>query len=221
VAVVAGAWLAVGAACLSAVAALAMRLWLRVRRPAPLAQSALAAVVAHLSPTFTRYLKQLGKGRVDTVALLRAGILDDPSRWPVAVGSLPEVNGSEGGVVAGTVWTVVAAEAALVAGQHPDRATPVDATLLAAISVLLPHSHAQVALKAVPDAARRAWEATGLSMGQLNQMLIGAAKRPGGELLMARVEMDVRAGSPKGAVLAEQEWQRLGAPGNPVGRRHG
>jgi hypothetical protein len=215
-AVVVAAWPALVAAGVSLLSQVGLQIWLRWRRPHPLRQPALVAAVSAVPPALRRYLETLGGGRVDTVTLLTAAVRDEPTRWPYGANTATQVKGSEGGLVENTVWTVVAAEAALVAAQRPDQVMPVDVQLLAAVGVLLPHSHAQIALKTVRASGQVALELAGLTSRQLGRMLIDAAKKPGGELLMARVEMDVRAGSANGELLDDQQWRRLGAPGRQV-----
>jgi hypothetical protein len=217
-ALVVGAWPAVVAAGLDLGTRLAVRVRLRFPRIAPLAEQALAAAVAGVPAALARYLEVAGGGRVDTVTLVTAALRDEPSRWPADTDQLADVDGSEGGLVDGTAWTVIAAEAALVVAQRPDQATPTDVHLLAAIGALLPYSHAQVALGKKRAGGNAMVTPAGLTVEQMTRMLLKASKQPGGELLIARTELAVRTGSPNNELLADQEWRRIGAPMRKAGR---
>jgi hypothetical protein len=223
-ALVFGAWPAVVAAGLALGIQVALRIRLRFPHIAPLTESALAAAVAGVPPALARYLVAVGGGRVDTVTLLTAALRDEPSRWPADIGPVSHVDGSEGGLVDGTAWTVVAAETALVVAQRPDQAMPVDVHLLAAVGALLPHSHAQVALRKVRASGNAMLTLAGLTGEQMARMLLAAGKQPGGELLFARADLavradlGVRAGSQNDELLADQEWRRIGAPMREAGR---
>jgi hypothetical protein len=217
-ALVVGAWPAVAAAGLALGSWLTIRIRLRSGRIAPLTEQALASAVAGVPPALARYLEVVGDGRVDTVTLVTAALRDEPSRWPAGAGSLSRVDGSEGGLVDGTAWTVIAAEAALVVAQRPDQATPVDVHLLAAIGVSLPYSHARAALGKERAGGNAVLTSAGLTAEQLTRMLLEASKRPGGELLIARTELAVRTGSRHDELLADQEWRRIGAPMREAGR---
>lgn len=207
-----GAWPAVAAAGMALAAQLLILLRLRFPRVTPLTEQALAAAVAGVPPTLARYLALLGGGRVDTVTLVTAALIDEPSRWPADSGPFSPVDSSEGGLVDGTTWTVIAAEAALVAAQRPDQATPLDVHLLAAVGAMLPYSHAGVALGKKRAGGNAMVTLAGLTTDQLTRMLLAASKQPGGELLIARTELAVRNGSRNDEPLADQEWRRIGAP---------
>jgi hypothetical protein len=217
-ALVVGAWPAVVAAGLAVGTQLAIRVRLRFPLVAPLTEQALAAAVAGVPPALARYLEVAGSGRVDTVTLVTVALRDEPSRWPADASPLSHVDGSEGGLVDGTAWTVIAAEAALVVAQRPDRATPVDVHLLAAIGALLPYSHAQVALGRKRAGGNAMVTLAGLTTEQMTRMLLEAGNQPGGELLIARTELAVRTGSRNDELLADQEWRRIGAPMREAGR---
>jgi hypothetical protein len=212
VAVVTGAWPAAVAAGLALVPRVLVHAIPLAGGHSRFTSSALAEQVAALPPDLAERLARLGGGQVDTVVLLAAAIGDDSSRWPEQAARCSAVEGSEGGCVPGTAWTVVAAESVLVADQRPDRTDGVDVHLLAAIAAILPHSHAQAALSRAGLAGSPSGAVLGATPTQIGRLLQAAARRPGGELLMARVEMDVRTGARFGSLLDDGEWRRVGAP---------
>jgi hypothetical protein len=177
-------------------------------RPRALDEQALATRIADLRPDLRRRLESEGP-RVDTAVLVRVAGDADPDRWPTAVGSTP--NNSEGGLVAGTRWTVIAAEAALVAARRPDTASAADIHLLAAIAVELPHSLARKVIGS-PEHPGAVLTAAGLTASQVAAMIIWALKQPGAELLLARMEYAGRNRQRAKAArhpLDEQTWRLL------------
>lgn len=210
-AVILGAWPAAVAASLAVLADLGIRLQLRFGRSPALDEAALAARVEGLSPGLRRRFESCGH-RVDTAVLLRVAVEEDPARWPVLEPSAQAMTNSEGGLVAGTRWTVVAAEAVLAAAHRPDAAAAIDVHQLAAIAAWLPCSLAHNIIGNL-NHDRRVMEAAGLTPAQVKDMILLAIKQPGGELLLPRMELAIKVHEPgRGQLLDESHWRALRAP---------
>jgi hypothetical protein len=220
VAILLGAWPAAVAASLCVLAGGGIRLYARFPELSELDEEALASRVLALPVDLRLQVEQAGDSIVDSVVLLMASLTDDPERWPdlTEIHSGPE--SSEGGLVAGTRWTIVAAEAVLVAGGRPDPDCPVDVHLLAALGCVLPSSRAGAMMTEAGKGLRPALATMGVTPAQLGSMLVTAAKQPGGELIMARTELDVRDGSPSVRVLGDDAWRALGVPVRRSGGEH-
>jgi hypothetical protein len=204
------AWPAAVAACVSVLAwAMTWLIPLLPRRPSPLDESALVAAVDDLPPGERSMIERSAAGQVDSIAIVRAALADDPSRWPFAVYELGDATAHEGGLVAPTGWTVVACEAALVAACRPDVAVPIDVHHLAGAALLLPNSAASARLgRQTGDAVMGA---LGMSVGQAAEQFVRAAEKPGAELIVARALRGAAAKSE----LTDAEWQRLRGPDRP------
>lgn len=132
-----------------------------------------------------------GSLEVTSLALLRAAVADDPHRWlSVAVSEPPRLS-AEGGELLDTGWTIVAAEAALLAQHLPYAGAVPDIHDLAVAAILLPNSIAQYAVKSgSSQGMAAAIQAAGLSMAAARKALSRAAGTSAGALIMARVELD-------------------------------
>jgi hypothetical protein len=210
-----GAWPAAVAAVLSAAVEAVWQLILRFGRIPPVFdEPALSALVADVPESITRSATSV----VDTLALLEAAITQDPGRWNSAArGVCADVNG-EGGFIANTRWTVVAAEAILVARQHPDELAVLDIHALAAAAALLPNSRARAAIANLGADQALPLRVLGLSQSDMAKMLAGAAKRPGGGLITTRVDLDLRGRPGRSSLLDDAGWAAITGR-NPNGTR--
>ncbi|WP_143030166.1 hypothetical protein [Pseudonocardia oroxyli] len=178
----------------------------------PLDRDALVAAVHSLPPAERSRIERATDGLVDSLALVRAAVADDSTRWSVD-GVDVSGAGFDGGAVEDLGWTLVACEAALVAAHRPDKDRAVDVHHLAAASLLLPHSAAAVRLGTA--AGTTAAAVLGLVDEQAIQLLVRTSRARGAELISPRVER--LAGSMRGRAnvamteLTEDEWRRLGA----------
>jgi hypothetical protein len=113
IALVVGAWPAMVAAGVALVASGMQAMARHPARRRPLDTAALLAAVNSLPAGERAAIERAASGPVDSLAILRAAIIDDPARWPF---DLVEVGGTgyEGGPVADSRWTVVACEAVLI-----------------------------------------------------------------------------------------------------------
>jgi hypothetical protein len=205
-ALLAGAWVAVAAAALGA-AAEALGQWtLRFGRvPAVFDEHALSALVSGARGSITLPAAEV----VDTLVLLEAAVALDPGRWGSAGRGVRADLSGEGGLVANTRWTVVAAEAILLAGQHPDAHQVLDIHTVAAAAALLPNSRASAAVANLGADHALPLRVLGLSQPGMADMLIKAAKQPGGGLIVARVDLDLRGRTKRSSVLDDIDWARI------------
>ncbi len=169
---------------------------------------ALAAAVTAVPAELRRRLGELASS-VSTDTMLRAAVADDPVRWASAA-STGRTEAFEGGPLGDTGWTVAAAETALMATCRPNQLSPIDLHLLAGLALLVPHSAAQVRYGDTSNATDQAKTVVGLSTQAVTRILVATCMRPGGELLMARVERLSSEISPKPArELSERQWLAL------------
>ena len=145
-----------------------------------------------------------------TRALLDAAIAADPGRWAGVKLTEPRTVSAEGGEVAGTGWTVVAGEAALVAMNLPNATLPVTIHELAVAAMLLPGSNVQRALDD-EDRAAVLTKVAGLSEVNATQALSKASRAPGGGLLTRRSQL-VLADADLAKALPVGDWQESRNP---------
>lgn len=203
--VVVGAWPALAAAGVMLLAETAVRVRAHyVPDVRTLDIPALAKLVRNLPPSLMP-----NEDVVTTAVLLRAAVADDQARWRVITGPIDAPANAEGGIVAGTKWTVVAAEAVLVAAERPRTGLPLDIHTLAAFGVILPNSLAQHAIIKFVRNLGPALTVLGVDSGGAVEMLTRAADRPGGEYILRRTRYAVSRGIATGALLDDVTWARL------------
>lgn len=211
-ALIVGAW---PAAVAAGVALVASGMQATARHPAmrrPLDTAALVAAVNSLPAGERAAIERAASGAVDSLAIVRAAVVDDPGRWPFDVS---EVGGTgyEGGRIAATRWTVVACEAALMAACRPDTERPIDLHHVAGAALMVLNSAAsdRFGLRGVNAAA----EALGLSDGQAIEQTVRMTKCPGAEVFVQRMERTagrlpwMRLSPPDLGELPETEWRRM------------
>jgi CHAT domain len=206
VAVAFAQWIAAGCA---AVGTLSWMLMVAAHlRPRPVwDDSPLATTVAALPGSIRERLERAaastGDHRVHTGVILRTAIADSPTRWrPLNITTIPLA--SEGGLVAGTRWTVCAAEAVLIARTLAGADQEVDLHILGAAAMLAPSSAGYTC--GGPGGAS---EIAGLDLAQAIRTLMVAAKIPGGELIMPRLLHAESTGGEPGADLSDSVWRDL------------
>lgn len=145
-----------------------------------------------------------------TRALLDAAIAADPGRWAGVKLTEPRTLSAEGGEVAGTGWTVVAGEAALVAMNLPNATLPVTIHELAVAAMLLPGSNVQRTL-GDEDRAVVLTKVAGLSEVNATQALTKASRAPGGGLLTRRARL-VLADRDLAKALPVGDWRESRNP---------
>jgi len=123
---------------------------------------------------------------VTSLSLLRAAEAADPHRWGSVTVTEPARISAEGGELAGTGWTVVAAEAAHLAQYLPRTGARPDIHDLALAAILLPSSMAGQAVPQGRESFGAIFDSAGLSVPGLLKALTQAAKAPAGALIMAR-----------------------------------
>lgn len=219
-AILTGAWLAAASAAVNFAAWICTQLVARYALRAPFNEAALIEFVEGISPSLRSQIEAIENERVDTVSILRAAVRADPQRWQSAPQQLADRNGSEGGPVGRTRWTVAAAEAALVANCRPDSTTALNLHILAAAGLLLPYSAAGAAFERSKDALLAATAVLGLSAGQAAAQLTRASRQPGGELIVARVGLANKGTLPLGTELPDDVWERLRAAGGALVRQN-
>jgi len=131
-------------------------------------------------------LKTAENSLVTSLCLLRAAEATDPHRWGSVTVSEPARISAEGGELADTGWTVVAAEAAHLAQYLPRTGARPDIHDLALAAILLPSSMAAQAVPQGRESFGAIFESAGLSVPGLLKALTQAAKAPAGALIMAR-----------------------------------
>ena len=145
-----------------------------------------------------------------SLSLLQGAVAADPHRWRSVTVAEPVRISAEGGELADTGWTIVAAEAAHVAHYLPRTGALPDIHDLALAAILVPNSMAQEAVASRPGGAGTALQSAGLSVPGARKALAQAASTSAGALIMARAELvaDRRAltGLPAGDW---REWPTL------------
>lgn len=153
----------------------------------------LAQVARRAEPTIAGALAAVtsvpGAPPVTSLTLLKAAVQADPHRWRDAAATEPDRLSNEGGELLDTGWTIVAAEAVLLASNFPRLGLAMDIHDLAVAAVTLPNSNAQAALSASGHAwLAAAQDVAGLSMVELRNALVRSSRTPAGALIMPRVE---------------------------------
>ena len=170
----------------------------------------LSVVIQSAFPAQLLDLPRTQGGSLTSRALLDAAIAADPGRWAGVTVTEPRNLSAEGGEVAGTGWTIVAGEAAMIAMNLPNATLPLSVHDLAIAAALLPSSNVQRALS--DEARATVMDRVGaLPMATLVQAMSTASQSAGGELILCRTEL-LEARRAFAAALAAGDWREAPNP---------
>jgi hypothetical protein len=210
-----GVWVAAAVCAADLLVLLANRYYVPRGKPGSPDEGALVGSVRSLPSDLLHLLAEeaaAAGGVVDTAGIVRSAIHSDPLRWgSVGASRVPVRRGSEGGVLADVGWTFCAAEAALVAICLTLSGGRLDVHGLAAAAVAVPNSAGGTR----PEIVSQAASAAGVGPRNLIEAMARASAMPGGELLLARVELSdkLRSGNKAKAELDDAIWLDLRAVG--------
>jgi hypothetical protein len=217
-------WPAFAVCVVGAIAWLLERYWVPRGRQDPPDVGKLAGAIADLPDGVRAELTRASTdtGVIDTVLIVHRAVAANPVGWRgLAPETVGERVGDEGGLIPGTSWTFCAAESALIVGNLDK--SPEDVTLsdLAAAAVMVPNS----AAGKNPSLTEASMMAASLNAERVVRSMIRAAKQPGGELILYRVELDQgKHGVSSELELSQESWKALRETGNlpgPASRRPG
>lgn len=205
----------VGAAAPAVVASVNLGVWIaekywvqRGGKPERLDEAALSETVGALPDEISHQLAVVtGPGAVvDTAAIVQAAAMAAPDKWrSYSGGRVLLTPNSEGGPVAGTLFTCCAAEAVLVMRTLALQINVVpDIQLLAAAAAAIPNARA-----AEPTVAEHATAAAGLAARHLVEALNASTRRPGGELLLERVRLILETEPESSTLLTDSAWSTI------------
>ena len=222
IAVVLHSWFAIPVAALFLLSDAWAELAIRRAMNPEAAAGDLARLADAIRTGFPPGIAGLPRARGETLTsrtLLDAAIAADPIRWAGIRLSEPPTLSAEGGEVSGTGWTIVAGEAALVAMNFPNASLPLTVHDLAIAAMLLPQSNVQRTLHD-DDRAVVAMKVAGLSAVNLNEALMRAGRAPGGELILARVQIAVDRRK-SAAAMSAGDWREAPNPLFSAARKAG
>lgn len=202
-------WPAFAVCAVGAIAWLLERFWVPRGRQDPPDAGKLADAIAALPDVVRAELRRTSTDTevVDSVLIVRQAMEANPVGWRgVAPETVGVRMGDEGGLVPGTRWTFCAAESALIVGNLGKSPESVTMSDLAAAAVMVPNS----AAGKNPVLTEASMMAANLNAERVVQSMIRAAKQPGGELILYRVELDQgERGVSSDLELSQESWKAL------------